>query len=116
MPGDIGQSFLADMKQGCSVGRRQGDHQIFAAKLAWAQVEDIRTDITNSVIQSLNSLLDLQAGHPGIFLNRALSIVQSQANGINRLDDPIVQVHANPLALFQDSEPLSLAVQASVLN
>ena len=50
------------------------------------------------------------------YLHLILRIFQHQANRVNGLNNPVVQVHAKALALFQDRQLLRLKVQLCVLD
>ena len=51
-----------------------------------------------------------------ILIQRHAGIFQCQPHGIDRLDDAVVQVHADALALFQHGQATRLAVQAGVFD
>ena len=59
---------------------------------------------------------------PGLGLGRVLVVINSGTSSSDRLtrvdglDDPVVEVLADPLALLDDGQPLDLLVQARVLD
>ncbi len=44
------------------------------------------------------------------------AVLERQAHGVDGLDDPVVEVLADPLALLHDRQPLDLVVQPGVLD
>ena len=64
-------------------------------------------------------LVDLESSRGGllrVFIKSDAGIIQRQANRIDRLNNPVVQVHTDPFALFENGQPASLAMQMGILN
>ena len=52
----------------------------------------------------------------GVLLDQLRHVLEGEAHGVDALDDPVVQVLADPLALVDDGQALDLLVQARVLD
>ena len=55
-------------------------------------------------------------GFAGVFLDRHAGIIQRQPDGVDGLDDAIVQVHADALALFEHCQAAGLLGEAGVFD
>ena len=52
----------------------------------------------------------------GLLLHQLGDVLEREPDGVDRLDDPVVEVLADPLALLDDREALDLVVEARVLD
>src|SRR5574340_723032 len=126
--GNVGQRLLADVEQrqrlgvgdvrqvlirALQVDRQQGVdaeflhqppdalHQVFVVQLARSQVEDVGADVADGVVEVADGLFDA-LGHAGrVALDQQAGVFQRQPDRVNRLDDAVVQVHADALAFLQ---------------
>ena len=110
--------FDSQKRIGAQVARQfaQALLQVASLEALRAQVEDVVADVANHVVQIVDDLVDPLVRLLRRYLHLILRIFQHQADGIDGLDDAVVQVHAKALALFQYRELLRLKVQLCVLN
>src|SRR3990170_2896882 len=89
---------------------------MFVVQLTGSEVEDIRPDIADGVVQVADGLLDARHHAGRIAFDQQAGMFQRQADGINGLDDAVVQVHADAFALFQHRQAPPLYVEAHTFD
>ncbi len=141
--GYVGQGFLADVEERQRLGFRQvGDavlgtvqrhlhqrvgaefqhqavdtrHQVLILKLSRAQVKDIGADITDGAVEVCHGLLDAVGGGGGVFFKQQAGVFEGEPHRVDRLDDAVVQVHADAVAFLQDGEAATGDVQTDALD
>ena len=55
-------------------------------------------------------------GLAGLVLHQLRHVLEREAHGVDALDDAVVQVAADPLALLDDGQALDLLVEPGVLD
>ena len=142
VPGNVGQSFLGRQEQGPRDGRRQrlyrfrrgrkvGRNRRIHLKLALQpgqclgqiaretlrpKIQDEVANVTDGVIQPFDRLQQQLVRLLRIVGQRQARRLQREAHGVDRLDDAVVQVHADAGPLFQDRQPADLLVEPRVAD
>ena len=72
--------------------------------IAGPQPEDVRADVGDDEVQGVDRAVDAGDGVlPAVLvLDELGDVLERQAHGVDRLDDPVVEVLADPLALLDD--------------
>ena len=96
--------------------RRQPGQQGHAAQQLGAQPEDEVADVTDRHVEAVDGALDAPDDLVGVLLDQLRDVLEGEAHGVDALDDPVVEVLADPLALVDDGQALDLLVQARVLD
>jgi len=91
-------------------------HQVFLVQFTRSEVKNIRANVANGAVQIVDCLLDSLTGGSRIFGQQQPGMFQRQTYGVYVLNDPIVKVHADALALFQYRQPALLQVEAHIFN
>jgi len=81
-----------------------------------AHVHDVVADVTDGLVKAIDGVTQAVRRRLRIVLQQQGAMLKRQANGINRLDNAIVQIHPDPLALLQHRQAAHLLVQAGVLD
>ena len=81
-----------------------------------AQPEDEVPDVPDGQVQAVDRALDASLDLVRVVPHELGDVLQRQADRVDVLDDPVVQVLADALALVDDRQPLDLLVQSGVLD
>ncbi len=78
--------------------------------------EDEVPDVADGQVEAVDRALDPSLDLVGILADELRDVLQRQSDGIDALDDPVVEVPADALALVDDGQALDLLEQARVLD
>ena len=78
--------------------------------------EDEVPDVADGQVEAVDRALDPSLDLVGVLADELRDVLQRQSDGVDALDDPIVQVPADALALVDDRQALDLLEQACVLD
>ena len=67
-------------------------------------------------MQAVDRALDPPLDLVRVFAHELGHVLERQPDGVQALDDPVVQVVADPLPLVDDREPLDLLVEPRILD
>ena len=81
-----------------------------------SQAEDEVPDVPDRQVQAVDRPLDPSLDLVGIVADQLRHVLERQPDRIDVLDDPVVEVLADPLALVDHREPLDLLVEPRVLD
>ncbi len=86
----------------------QAFHKVFAAKLARTQIHDVGADVADGAFRPSMAWSILPWARARVFLIIHAGVIQRQPNGVDGLNDTIVQVHADAFALFEHCQAAGL--------
>ena len=72
--------------------------------LVRAEPDDERPDVADRRVQPIDRAVDARLGLAGIGLDQLRHVLQRQADRVDALDDPVVEVTADPQPLVDDGE------------
>ena len=78
--------------------------------------EDEVADVADGQVEAVDGALDPSLDLVGVLADELRDVLERQSDGVDALDDPIVQVPADALALVDDRQALDLLEQACVLD
>ena len=87
-----------------------------AAEQLRPQPEDEVADVADRQVEAVDRPLDAPLDLVGILVDELRDVLERQADGVQALDDPVVEVLADPLALVDDGQPADLLVEPGVLD
>ena len=87
-----------------------------AAQQLRPKAEDEVADVADGEVQAVDRPLDAPDHLGGVLLHQVGHVLEREADGIDVLDDAVVEVLADPLALLDDGQALDLLVQPGVLD
>ena len=68
------------------------------------------------MVETVNRLLDALGRFWRFLGSQQAGMLQYQTHPINRLDDAIMQIHADAVAFFEDCQTAGIIVKAGILN
>ena len=80
------------------------------------EAEDEVADVADRLVERVDGPLDSRAGLVGLVRHQVRHVLEREADGVDALDDAVVQVAADPLALLDDGQALDLLVEPGVLD
>jgi hypothetical protein len=96
--------------------RRQPAHQGHATQQLRAQSEDEVADVADRQVEVVDRSLDAPDDLVAVLFHQLRDVLERQPDRVDALDDAVVQVLADALALVDDREALDLLVQARILD
>ena len=139
---DVGQGLIDDAQQMRGRGRvwfgvhRSGmqldiDHRVVAkllddgretcqqrhpAEQLWPKAEDEVADVPDREVEAVDRALDASLDFVGVVAHELRDVLEREPDGIDVLDDAVVEVLADALALIDDRQSLDLLVQMGILD
>ena len=100
------------------VGERgEPGHETGLLEQLGPQPEDEVADVADGEVEALDRPIDagLRIVRVAV-VDELRDVLERQADGVDALDDPVVQILPDPFALFHDRQPLDLLVEPGVLD
>ena len=96
--------------------RGEPRHQGRPAQELRPEAEDEVPDVPDREVEAVDRPLDASLDLVRVVAHELGDVLEREADGIDVLDDAVVEVLADALALVDDGQPLDLLVQAGVLD
>ncbi len=80
------------------------------------QPEDEVADVADREVQGVDGAVDASRGLVGVRAHQVGHVLQCEPDGVDPLDDPVVEIVADPDPLVGDREALDLLVETRVLD
>ena len=109
---DIDHGVVAELLD----DRDEPVHQGRTAQELRPEAEDEVPDVPDREVEAVDRPLDASFDLVRVVAHELGDVLEREADGIDVLDDPVVEVLADALALVDDGQPLDLLVQAGVLD
>ena len=82
----------------------------------WPEAEDEVADVADRQVEAVDGPLDSPLDLVRVVRDQLRHVLQRQADRVEVLDDPVVEILADPFALVDDRQPLDLLVEPGVLD
>ena len=109
---DVHDRVVAELFDECS----ETSEQRGPAQELRAQPKDEVADVADRQVEGVDGPLDALDDLVGVLGDELRHVLERQPDGVDALDDPVVEVLADALALVDDGEPVDLLVQPGVLD
>ena len=91
-------------------------HEAARVQQQGLQAEDEVPDVPDHVMQRVDGRVDAGCGFGRFFFDEVWHVVERERHCVDHLDDAVVQVAADAIALIHDREALDLLVEPRVLD
>ena len=109
---DVDEPAVADFLGECGEAR---DELAAVDRLRLQAVDEV-PDVADREVDGLDRGIDAFGRFVGLLGHQLEDVLERQADRIERLDDPVVQVASDPVALLGDGQPPRLPVESRVVD
>ena len=115
-PASSSTSIIELCRNSSTIAARPADAASSRSSSSGPQPEDEVADVADRQVEAVDRPLDPSLDLVGVVAHELRDVLERQADRVDALDDAVVQVLADALALVDDGQPLDLLVQPGVLD